>query len=156
MPAVYDELGLTPYNSIAYICGNPDMILAVDETLAARGFPEEQIKKELYWPKGKEAPECRPASTASKRGREACGYAGLATNARAAARSAAEEKRPSSSAYTKSGSFTLLRISSATPRVQGDASSSASRATVRGTARRRRLPRGSTSRRSRRRTRPAG
>jgi ferredoxin-NADP reductase len=53
VPAVYDELGLTPDNSIAYICGNPDMILAVDETLAARGFPEEQIKKELYWPKGK-------------------------------------------------------------------------------------------------------
>jgi ferredoxin--NADP+ reductase len=54
VPDVYDELGLTPENSIAYICGNPDMILSVDETLAARGFPEEQIKKELYWPKGKE------------------------------------------------------------------------------------------------------
>jgi ferredoxin-NADP reductase len=56
VPAVYDELDLTPDNSNAYICGNPDMILAVDETLAARGFPEEQIKKELYWPKGKQAP----------------------------------------------------------------------------------------------------
>lgn len=54
IPSVYDELGLTPENSIAYICGNPDMILAADQTLAARGFPEEQIKKELYWPKGKE------------------------------------------------------------------------------------------------------
>ncbi|MEO7119225.1 MAG: FAD-binding oxidoreductase [Candidatus Limnocylindrales bacterium] len=51
---VYDELGLTPDNAIAYICGNPDMILAVDETLLNRGFPEEQVKKELYWPKGKE------------------------------------------------------------------------------------------------------
>jgi ferredoxin-NADP reductase len=56
VPDVYDELGLTPDNSIAYICGNPDMIIAVDETLAGRGFPEEQIKKELYWPKGKTAP----------------------------------------------------------------------------------------------------
>jgi ferredoxin--NADP+ reductase len=54
IPAVYDDLGLTPENSIAYICGNPDMILSADATLAERGFPEEQIKKELYWPKGKE------------------------------------------------------------------------------------------------------
>jgi NAD(P)H-flavin reductase len=54
VPEVYDELGLTPENSIAYICGNPDMITAVDTLLLERGFPEEQIKKELYWPKGKE------------------------------------------------------------------------------------------------------
>jgi ferredoxin-NADP reductase len=54
VPAVYDELGLTPENSIAYVCGNPDMIIAVEETLLGRGFPEEQVKKELYWPKGKE------------------------------------------------------------------------------------------------------
>ena len=51
---VCDELGLTPDNTIAYICGNPDMILAAEATLLERGFPEEQVKKELYWPKGKE------------------------------------------------------------------------------------------------------
>jgi ferredoxin--NADP+ reductase len=51
---VCDELGLTPDNSIAYICGNPDMILAAEATLLARGYPEAQVKKELYWPKGKE------------------------------------------------------------------------------------------------------
>jgi ferredoxin-NADP reductase len=51
---VCEELGLTPDNTIAYICGNPDMIIAAEETLRARGFPEEQVKKELYWPKGKE------------------------------------------------------------------------------------------------------
>jgi ferredoxin-NADP reductase len=51
---VCDELGLTPDNAIAYICGNPDMILAAEETLLGRGFPEPQVKKELYWPKGKE------------------------------------------------------------------------------------------------------
>ena len=51
---VCDELGLTPDNSIAYICGNPDMILTAEETLHRRRFPEEQVKKELYWPKGKE------------------------------------------------------------------------------------------------------
>ena len=51
---VLDELGLTPDNTIAYICGNPDMILTVEELLHRRNFPEAQVKKELYWPKGKE------------------------------------------------------------------------------------------------------
>jgi len=51
---VLDELGLSPANSIAYICGNPDMILSAEETLIGRGYPEDQIHKELYWPKGKE------------------------------------------------------------------------------------------------------
>lgn len=51
---VCDDLGLTPDNTIAYICGNPDMILAAEQTLLDRGFPEPQVKKELYWPKGKE------------------------------------------------------------------------------------------------------
>jgi len=51
---VCDELGLTADNTIAYICGNPDMIVAAEETLLGRGFPEAQVKKELYWPKGKE------------------------------------------------------------------------------------------------------
>jgi ferredoxin-NADP reductase len=51
---VADELGLSPENTIAYICGNPDMILSAEATLLERGFPEPQVKKELYWPKGKE------------------------------------------------------------------------------------------------------
>jgi len=51
---VLDELGLDASDSIAYICGNPDMILSAEETLLARGYPEEQVHKELYWPKGKE------------------------------------------------------------------------------------------------------
>ena len=51
---VADELGLMADNTIAYICGNPDMIISAEETLLGRGFPEEQVKKELYWPKGKE------------------------------------------------------------------------------------------------------
>jgi len=51
---VLDELGLAPANSVAYICGNPDMILAAEQTLLERGYPEDQVHKELYWPKGKE------------------------------------------------------------------------------------------------------
>jgi ferredoxin--NADP+ reductase len=58
---VYDQLELTPNNAISYICGNPDMILAVEQTLLTRGFPEPQIKKELYWPKGKEPRGTSPA-----------------------------------------------------------------------------------------------
>jgi len=54
LPRALDEYHLTPDNTIAYICGNPDMILAADALLLERGFPPEQIKKELYWPKGKE------------------------------------------------------------------------------------------------------
>jgi len=54
VPRVYDEVGLTADNSIAYICGNPDMITAVEAMLLERGLPQEQVKKELYWPKGKE------------------------------------------------------------------------------------------------------
>ena len=51
---VLEELGLSAANSIAYLCGNPDMILAAEEILLGRGYPEEQVHKELYWPKGKE------------------------------------------------------------------------------------------------------
>lgn len=52
--AQLDEHGLTPENATIYLCGNPDMITAVDETAARRGFPPEQIRKELYWPKGRQ------------------------------------------------------------------------------------------------------
>ena len=48
-----DEHGLTPDNTTIYICGNPDMITAVEERAAERGFPPEQVRKELYWPKGR-------------------------------------------------------------------------------------------------------
>jgi ferredoxin--NADP+ reductase len=51
---VLDELGLSPANSVAYICGNPDMITTAEEKLLGRGFAEDQVHKELYWPKGKE------------------------------------------------------------------------------------------------------
>ena len=48
-----DEHGLTPETATIYLCGNPDMITAVEEIAAARGFPPEQVRKELYWPKGR-------------------------------------------------------------------------------------------------------
>jgi ferredoxin--NADP+ reductase len=62
---VLDELGLTPDNSIAYICGNPDMIVSAEQTLLGRGYPEDQVHKELYWPKGKEPRGMAAADLAS-------------------------------------------------------------------------------------------
>ena len=49
------ELGLHPERTVVYICGNPDMILNVEAELIGLGFPEFHVKKELYWPKGKDA-----------------------------------------------------------------------------------------------------
>jgi len=49
-----DTYGLTPENATIYLCGNPDMISSVEETALARGFPPEQVRKELYWPKGRQ------------------------------------------------------------------------------------------------------
>ena len=54
LPRALAEFSLTPDNTVAYICGNPDMILAAEAQLHAAGFSEAQVKKELYWPKGKE------------------------------------------------------------------------------------------------------
>ena len=51
---IVEELGLRPHDTIAYLCGNPDMIQSAEETLLGLGFAPEAIKKELYWPKGKE------------------------------------------------------------------------------------------------------
>lgn len=53
--AVCKDLGLRPDKTVVYICGNPDMILNVEGVLMRHGFPEFHVKKELYWPKGKDA-----------------------------------------------------------------------------------------------------
>jgi ferredoxin-NADP reductase len=48
-----DAQGMTRDDTTIYLCGNPDMITAVEEVAAGRGFPPEQVRKELYWPKGR-------------------------------------------------------------------------------------------------------
>ena len=48
-------LQLRPAQTVVYICGNPEMILNVEALLMDDGFPEFHVKKELYWPKGKDA-----------------------------------------------------------------------------------------------------
>lgn len=52
---VCKDLGLRPDQTVVYICGNPEMILNVERELMRRDFPEFHVKKELYWPKGKDA-----------------------------------------------------------------------------------------------------
>ncbi|HEY6057715.1 MAG TPA: FAD-binding oxidoreductase, partial [Candidatus Limnocylindrales bacterium] len=52
--AICRELAIRPDRTVVYICGNPEMILRVEQVLMGRGFPEFHVKKELYWPKGKE------------------------------------------------------------------------------------------------------
>ena len=51
---VFEELGLRADDTVAYLCGNPDMIIAAEATLLELGLAEAAVKKELYWPKGKE------------------------------------------------------------------------------------------------------
>jgi ferredoxin-NADP reductase len=48
------EHGLTPDTATIYLCGNPEMVSAVEEVAANHGFPPDQVRKELYWPKGRE------------------------------------------------------------------------------------------------------
>jgi len=52
--SIFEELGLRPDDTVAYLCGNPDMIISAEQTLLDLGMPEAAVKKELYWPKGKE------------------------------------------------------------------------------------------------------
>jgi hypothetical protein len=50
---VLDGLGVPTEDVVAYLCGNPDMILAAEAVLLDAGLAPEQVRKELYWPKGK-------------------------------------------------------------------------------------------------------
>jgi ferredoxin--NADP+ reductase len=48
------DLGVNASEAIAYLCGNPEMIVAAESELAAFGLPADAIHKELYWPAGKQ------------------------------------------------------------------------------------------------------
>ena len=49
---VSDHLRLTPSDTVAYLCGNPEMIAAVEGILRGRGLLAGQIHHERYWPPG--------------------------------------------------------------------------------------------------------
>lgn len=44
-----EDLRLDPKDTVAYLCGNPDMIAASRETLCGLGFPADAIVHENYW-----------------------------------------------------------------------------------------------------------
>lgn len=46
---VCDQLALDPHDTVAYICGNPEMIEAAAEILRGRLCPESAIVREHYW-----------------------------------------------------------------------------------------------------------
>ena len=48
------DLGVNASEAIAYLCGNPEMIVAAERELSAYGLPDGAIHKELYWPAGKQ------------------------------------------------------------------------------------------------------
>ena len=45
-----DVHGLTAADSVAYLCGNPGVIAATEAILARRGFAQDAIVSEQYWP----------------------------------------------------------------------------------------------------------
>jgi ferredoxin--NADP+ reductase len=49
LDALCDEHELDPNGTVAYLCGNPEMIAAGERILAARGFPPDGIVSEHYW-----------------------------------------------------------------------------------------------------------
>ena len=53
LDAYLDEHELTRDNTTIYLCGNPEMVSAVEEIAQRRGFDPEHVRKELYWPKGR-------------------------------------------------------------------------------------------------------
>jgi ferredoxin--NADP+ reductase len=50
-----DAWGLSGVNTVAYLCGHPQMIEHGKGILKRFGFPKEAIKEEIYWIPGKQA-----------------------------------------------------------------------------------------------------
>jgi ferredoxin--NADP+ reductase len=57
VPEILDEAcdarGLTPGATVAYLCGNPEMIASSQQILRGRGFGPEGIRTEQYWVAGR-------------------------------------------------------------------------------------------------------
>jgi ferredoxin-NADP reductase len=50
LDAVCETHRLDPADSVAYLCGNPEMVATAERILAACGFAREAIVSEQYWP----------------------------------------------------------------------------------------------------------
>jgi ferredoxin-NADP reductase len=49
LPGLWTELGLEAVTTVAYLCGNPDMVAAARRTLLELGLPADAIYHENYW-----------------------------------------------------------------------------------------------------------
>jgi ferredoxin--NADP+ reductase len=49
-----DQLHLDPQHTTVYLCGHPQMIENGKGILRRRGFPQESIRREVYWPPQRE------------------------------------------------------------------------------------------------------
>ncbi len=47
--SIVEHASLEPSGTVAYLCGNPQMITAVESRLATLGFPAEAVRAEQYW-----------------------------------------------------------------------------------------------------------
>lgn len=54
--AIAEQSSLAPASTVAYLCGNPAMIAAVEPRLAALGLPADAIRAEQYWTPADGAP----------------------------------------------------------------------------------------------------
>lgn len=50
LPSLITGLGLTPTETVAYVCGNPEMTRAVERILEQAGFGPGSVHTEQYWP----------------------------------------------------------------------------------------------------------
>jgi len=56
------ELGLDPPTTVAYLCGNPGMIVAAERLLRGHGLSAHAVSPEHYWPLDEPASEDRRAA----------------------------------------------------------------------------------------------
>jgi len=50
-----DDWRLTGQDTVAYLCGHPEMIERSKGILRRKGFPKEAIREEIYWVRAKES-----------------------------------------------------------------------------------------------------
>ena len=57
-----DAFGATPANSVAYLCGHPEMIATVRGIMRRRGYEPKDVREELYFQPGKAGNRPEPAA----------------------------------------------------------------------------------------------
>jgi ferredoxin--NADP+ reductase len=62
-----DRFGATPQNSVAYLCGHPEMISTVHGIMRRCGYQPKEVREELYFQPGKAEKKRPVAVTASER-----------------------------------------------------------------------------------------